>query len=75
MNQVLPLSNTEKRSFENYKYLDKNTWYHISVSKFLCEVIIFYKGLLLFTPWDFFTSVLADGLSQEFEWQQVFSSL
>ena len=30
---------------------------------------------LLFTPWEFFTSVLADGLSLEFEWQQVSSSL
>ena len=27
--------------------------------------------LLLFTPWEFFTSVLVDGLSQEFQWQQV----
>ena len=31
--------------------------------------------LLLFTPLEFFTSVLADGFSQEFEWQQVSSSL
>ena len=31
--------------------------------------------LLLFTPWEFFTRVLADGLSLEFEWQQVSSSL
>ena len=31
--------------------------------------------LLLFTPWEFFTSVLADSLSLEFEWQQVSSSL
>ena len=31
--------------------------------------------LSLFTPWEFFTSVLADGFSQEFEWQQVSSSL
>ena len=31
--------------------------------------------LLLFTPSEFFTSVLADGFSQEFEWQQVSSSL
>ena len=31
--------------------------------------------LLLFTPWEFFTSVLADGLSLEFEWQQVSPSL
>ena len=31
--------------------------------------------LLLFSPSDFFTSVLADGFSLEFEWQQVSSSL
>ena len=31
--------------------------------------------LLLFTHWEFFTPVLADGLSQEFEWQQVSSNL
>ena len=31
--------------------------------------------LLLFTPLEFFTSVLADGFSLEFEWQQVSSSL
>ena len=31
--------------------------------------------LLLFTPWAFLTSVLADGLSLGFEWQQVSSSL
>ena len=24
----------------------------------------------LFTPWEFFTTVLADGLSLEFEWQE-----
>ena len=31
--------------------------------------------LLLFTPLGVFTSVLADGFSLEFEWQQVFSNL
>ena len=31
--------------------------------------------LLLSTPCEFFISVLADGLSLEFEWQQVSSSL
>ena len=31
--------------------------------------------LLLFTPLEFFTSVLADGFSLEFEWQQVSTSL
>ena len=33
------------------------------------------KTLELFTPLEFFTSVLADGFSLEFEWQQVSSSL
>ena len=32
-------------------------------------------SLLSFTPWEFFTSVLSDGLSLEFEWQQVSSCL
>ena len=32
-------------------------------------------NLLSFTPLEFFTSVLADGFSLEFEWQQVSSSL
>ena len=31
--------------------------------------------LLLFPLWEIFTSVLADGLSLEFEWQQVSLSL
>ena len=31
--------------------------------------------VLLFTPLEFFTSVLADGFSLEFEWQQVSTSL
>ena len=38
----------------------------------------FFLFLLLlhfFTPWKFFTSALADGLSLESEWQQVSSSL
>ena len=31
--------------------------------------------VIFFTPLEFFTSVLADGFSLEFEWQQVSSSL
>ena len=30
--------------------------------------------IIMFTPLEFFTSALADGLSLEFEWQQVSSS-
>ena len=38
---------------------------------FFCWLLL----LLLFTPLEFFTSVLALGFSLEFEWQQVYSSL
>ena len=31
--------------------------------------------IIIITPSEFFTSALADGLSLEFEWQQVSSSL
>ena len=36
---------------------------------------IYYYRLLLCSSWEFFTSVLADGLSLEFEWQQDSESL
>ena len=43
---------------------------------FLSQVHVFWLSLLLlFTPLEFSTSVLADGFSLEFEWQQVSSSL
>ena len=38
-------------------------------------LLLFTPLLLLFTPLVFFTSVLADGFSLVFEWQQVSSSL
>ena len=38
----------------------------------LCPFIII---IIIITPLEFFTSVLADGFSLEFEWQQVSSSL
>ena len=31
--------------------------------------------IIIITPWEFFTSALANGLSLEIEWQQVASSL
>ena len=38
--------------------------------------LIYWITLILsFTPWEFFTSALVDGLSLEFEWQQVSSSI
>ena len=43
----------------------------------ILQILTFYwlLFLLLFTPLEFFTSVLADGFSLESEWQQVFSGL
>ena len=32
-------------------------------------------SLIIIIPWELFTSVSADGLSEDFRWQQVFSSL
>ena len=56
--------------------------YYFFLSSFL---LLFYSActiltkrmllLLLFTPFGFFTSVLGDGFSLEFKWQQVSSSL
>ena len=45
---------------------------HIELFNHFLRIII---TLLLFTPLEFFTSVLADSFSLEFEWQQVSSSL
>ena len=39
------------------------------------SIVPYISICLLFTPWEFFTSALADGFSLEFEWQQVSSSL
>ena len=50
----------------------------VMIHEFICFIMItFFSCLLLssFTPLEFFTSVLADGFSLEFEWQQVSSSL
>ena len=42
---------------------------------FASYIWLVFMTLLLFTPWEFFTSANADGLSLEFEWQKVSSSL
>ena len=42
---------------------------------FVCCLKYPYSLLLLFTPLEFFTSVLADGFSLEIVWQQISSSL
>ena len=44
--------------------------YYILISRIIIIIII-----IIIYSLEFFTSVLADGLSLEFEWQQVFSSL
>ena len=50
-----------------YSVVSRDSKVHDSASS------LFY--LLLFTPWEFLISVLADVLSLEFEWQQFTSSL
>ena len=52
--------------------LAKIRW-SVGISKFLRGLCV--SLLLLFTPLEFFTSVLADGFLLESEWQQVFSGL
>ena len=42
---------------------------------FCCVLLLLLLLLLLFSPLEFFTSVLADGFSLEYEWKQVSSSL
>ena len=56
--------------------LDGNPPNDIIVNKFLLvEAIIVYQLLSTIYSLEIFTSALADDLSQEFEWQQVSSSL
>ena len=47
---------------------------HVSRTS-LSILAILRNAVVLFTPLEFFTSVLADGFSLEFEWLQVPSSL
>ena len=52
--------------------------YHHNLHLLSCCVLSIFALIwlvLLFTPLEFFTSVLANGFSLEFEWQQVSSSL
>ena len=57
------------------KYLSFFSFSFNSILWFGLQSPQFYKFSLLFTPLEFFTSVLADGFSLAFEWQQVSSSL
>ena len=50
---------------------DSDLWHLVVWSNFNYLAKLF---MLFFSPWEFFTSALA-GLSQEFEWQQVFSKV
>ena len=52
-----------------------NHFPHPIVSSLILLLSLLLLLLLLFTPLEFFTSVLADGFSLEFEWQQVSTSL
>ena len=55
--------------WSNLNFLNISRWIILPTQS--CLLLL----LLLFTPLEFFTSVLADGFSLEFEWQQVSSSL
>ena len=59
-----------------------NTFRNILVIAHLNFLILYFDSdhrlrviITIFTPLEFFTSVLADGFLLEFEWQQVSSSL
>ena len=54
-----------------------HSFFHsLARSRYLSFFSLSFRFILwLFTPWEFFTSVLADGFSLEFEWLQVSSSL
>ena len=62
--------------------LDKNTWYHIAECQLFTLKIVTWSCnclqriiIIIIYSLEFFTSVLADGSSLEFEWQQISSSL
>ena len=68
---------TKFKAFNRYlePIQERTGWYKVSIQ--FNQICLKEKLLLLslFTLLEFFTSVLADGFSQEFEWQQVSSSL
>ena len=60
------------------------TWNVHTITFFCFQVIVLllihvlfvlFLVTVIYNPWEFFTSALVDGLSLEFEWQQVSSSL
>ena len=57
-----------------YLFYTKSNFIDVSLVQTFCELLLLLL-LLLFTPWEFFTSLLSDGLSLKFERQQVSSSL
>ena len=64
--------NEHKRPSAEIRNLYADSVYYTLVFSYsLIDNVIY----MLFTHWEFFTSVLADGLLLEFEWEQVSSSL
>ena len=53
---------------------DSDSLFRLSCFR-IVHICLSVLSLLLFNPWEFFTSAKADGLSLESEWQQVSSSL
>ena len=49
--------------------------YEISTMKIISNLVFTFIIIIIIYSLAFFTSALADGLSLEFEWQQVSSSL
>ena len=59
-----------------FKFVFPSIYLSMYLSKFPTSFLLWsHDFYLLFTPLEFFKSVLADGFSLEFEWQQVSSSL
>ena len=57
---------------KNHLYIRKE---YLKLYNCVQKIITIIIVIIIFTSWEFFTSVLADGLSLEFEWQQVSSNL
>ena len=50
-------------------------FFNSDLHKIIIIILFFSFFFFFFTPLEFFTSVLTDGFTLEFEWQQVSSSL
>ena len=57
-------------------YFLNSAWYYTHCFLYTSNIIIIiFIIIIILLLWEFFTLVLADGLSLESEWQQVSSSL